>query len=132
MLLQPGEFFEMGKATAHVAGFEPRIAPALATVGSYVTSRAFVVYGRGRAIHRVHEHGPSFFDASFAQVVFGNRKGDAEIHLAVGRDRETALPAGALDERRRRATVVFHNPLDRNRKQDTVNPVLVRGAQPVL
>jgi len=100
LLLQAGEFFEMGKAAAHVAGFEPRIAPALATVGPYVTSRTFVVSGRGRAIHCVHQHCPSLFDTALAQVVFGDRKRDAEIHLAVGRDREAAPPAGALDKRR--------------------------------
>ena len=99
-MLQFSPFLKVRQADTHIASFEPRVAPALAAVGTDVTGWTVIAFVRLSAIDGPFEDVPSFFDASFAEVVFGNRKRNAEIHLAVGSDGEAALPAGAFDKRR--------------------------------
>src|SRR5512140_3337418 len=88
----------MREARTHVPGFKPGIAPSQAAVRPHLTGRTFVPLAWVRLIDRPLEQLPAFFHRTGAEIIARDRKGGAQVHFAIRRNRKSTLAAGAFDE----------------------------------
>jgi len=98
VILQLRPFLIVREARTHVSSFEPGIAPTLAAVRPHLTGRTFITGAWLSLVDGLLEKLPALLYRSSAEIVAWNRKGRAEIHLAVGSDRKSTLTAGAFDK----------------------------------
>ena len=97
-MLQFSPFFEVRKADAHVAGFEPRITTSLTAVGADIAGRTFILLAWTCFVNGPLERFPSFFNCAGSQIIPRNWKGRAEVHLPIRSNREAVLAAGAFNK----------------------------------
>ena len=98
VMLQFSPLFIVREARTHIPGFKPRIAPTLAAIRPHLTGRTFVPLVRLRLVNGVFKYLPTCFHGTSAEIIARDWEGGAEIHLAIGSDRKSALAAGAFDE----------------------------------
>lgn len=98
MMLQCGPLFEVRKAGAHIAGFQPGIATTLAAGPADFARVTSILSGRFGLVDGLLEERPALPHGASAQIVFRSRKRHAEVHLAIGCDGKTTPAARARNE----------------------------------